>query len=338
MKNILIIIAVAVVLGGVVWMMLSQKAPATDRQETNDMQKTFKVGILYKGSNFKKVVDGFIDGLNSGVQIGQKVEYVIIDEKGTEQKDFDASAASLVSNGVDLILGVGLEPVLAAKKATVDNKIPVLLALGANPVNAGIVDSLQHPGGNITGLSWQAEELSGKRLEFLKKIDLRVKRVTIFRKKGSKLADTAMVYVNKSAQDLGITITIKDVVDLPDLEKAVLATTSRDTDAFYAIPDPFVARNTNFIIKQAIDQKIPMMLADDNLVKAGALASYGGSFYGSGEQLSILALKILFEDVSPANIPVEAISKIDFVINMTTAMKIDLTIPSDVLSLAQIVK
>ncbi|MEK7538262.1 MAG: ABC transporter substrate-binding protein [Patescibacteria group bacterium] len=330
MKKLLIVVLVLGLVAGLVWFFSSKELP------DEEVQKTFKVGILYKGANFKKVVDGFVEGFNENLG-GRKVEYVIQDEKGSEQKDFDITAKGLIDNKVDLIVAIGIEPVLAAQKATIENKIPVILELGVNPETLGVVDNFQRPGGNMTGVTWQVEELSGKRLEFLKKVDPRVKRVTIFRKKGSKAMEVPFDYINPVAKSLGITVTVKDVTDVEELKKVVLATTARDTDAFFYAPDPFVSRNINLLIKQAVDQKISSMFHDENWVTVGGLSSYGGNFHDAGKQGARLAAKILFENKSPAEIPVEIVSKIDFVVNLATAKKIGLTVSPEVLSLTQVV-
>lgn len=330
MKKLLVIVLIVGLLSGMALLYFSKKP--LEQEES----KIFKVGVLYKGENFKKVVDGFVAGLDENLTKDQRVVYIIKEEQGSNQEDFDATAQSLVvDDKVDLILAVGIEPVKAAKSVTAKNKIPVILELGVNPVTIGMVDSFLLPGGNITGVTWQVEELTGKRLEFLKKVDPRVKRVVLFQKKGSTAMDVPLQALAPIAKNLGITIIVKEVADIEDLKKSVLETTAHETDAFFYAVDPFVSRNINLLVKQAIDQKLPSMFHDENWVTAGGLSSYGGNFIDAGRQGARIAAKILFENKSPAEIPVEIVSKIDFIVNLGTAKKIGLTISPEVLSLTQ---
>lgn len=324
-----LIITIVIIAGVVAWVLFSNAVP---REEAG---KNVTIGVFYKGNNFKKVADGFIENFNKNLPAGYIVDYIIVDEPGSEQKDFDITAQRMVLKNVDLIVAIGIEPVLAAKKATTEHNIPVVSELGVNPVTLGVVANFQRPGGNITGVTWQVEELSGKRLEFLKKVDPRVKRITIFRKKGSTAMDVPLKYMNPVAKNLGVAITVRDVANVDELREAVRTISARDTDALFYSPDPFVSRNIDILIARAIDQKIPTMFHDENWVKSGGLASYGGNFYDAGLQGARLAAKILFEGGNPADIPIETVSKIDFALNLATAEKIGLLIPSGVLSLAQ---
>lgn len=330
-KSIIISVIVLVVIVAAVWLV----------SEKNFFRKEavapIKVGVLFKGKNFKRVADSFMGSFSEGLPKDRTVEYIIKDEPGIDQKDFDASAQALIDNKVDLILAVGFEPITAAKKATAVNKIPVILELGVNPATQGFVADFQRPGGNITGISWQVEELTGKRLEFLRMLAPKIKRITIFRRKGTKIMDLPLQYLSPIVEKMGITITVRGFAELPDLQKEVLATTAANTDAIFYASDPFVQRNAGLLIEQALKEKMPLMFHDDFLTKDGALASYGSSFPEAGKQGARLALKILIDKQSPADIPIETVAKVDFAINLATAKAIGLTIPDDVLSLAQLV-
>ena len=243
----------------------------------------------------------------------------------------------MVDQNVDLIFAASLEPVVAAKKVTSVNKIPVVLALGGNPALIGLVESIQKPGGNITGMTWLAWELSGKRLEILAKIDPRIKRVMVFGKKGSKPMKFSLESIKPVAERLGITIILKEVSDFKDLEKVVKNISRKDADAIYYAPDPFISRYSTFLINHSLEQKLPTIFADEYFAQQGALASYGGNFVSSGKQASRIAGKILFENQVPQDLPIESVNKVDLAINLASAAKIGLTIPQEVLSLTQIV-
>lgn len=329
-KSIFVLILVAA-LAGVTWFASTKFSPKKEAVQA------IKMGILYKGNNFQKVVDGFVEGLNETFPKNTHIEYIIKNETGTEQKDFDATMRGIVDSKVDIIIALGAEPVLAAKKATAENKIPVIFGLGSNPTTLGVIESFQRPGGNMTGVTWQVGELSGKRLEFLKMIAPQIKRVTIFRKKENKVMDASFGYLNPTAGNLGVTATTKEFSTLEEFQKVVLATSARDTDAIYYMPDPFVSRNGDLIIKHSLEQKLPTMFADEFFVTRGGLASYGANFFDAGKQSSRLVAKILIDKQSPSEIPVETVTKVDFVINLATAKTIGLPISDEVLSLAQTV-
>ncbi len=296
-----------------------------------------KIGILFKGSNFKQVADGFMQGFSENLPKDRSVEYIVKNEPGSDQKDYDDSAQAFIDSKVDLILAIGFEPVTAAKKVTAVNKIPVILELGVNPATQGIVADFLKPGGNITGISWQVEELTGKRLEFLRLIDPSVKRITIFKRKGSKIMDLPLKYLASLKEEFALTITVREFEELADLQREVLATTATNTDAIFYASDPFVQRNSPLLIKRAIEQKIPVMFHDDFITKQGATASYGANFPAAGKQGARQATKILFDNKLPGELPIEVVSKVDFAINLATAKAIGLSIPDEVVSLAQIV-
>ncbi|MEK7123368.1 MAG: ABC transporter substrate-binding protein, partial [Patescibacteria group bacterium] len=235
---------------------------------------------------------------------------------------------------IDLIVAIGIEPLKAAVKATAENKIPIILELGINPINLDFVENFQKPGGNVTGVSWQVDELTAKRLEFLKMVAPEVKHITIFRQRNTKTMEVPLQYLKPVAENLGVKYAVKEFSDLEDLKKLVSATYAADTDAIFYGSDPFLSRNVDLIIKQALKEKLPTMFHDEMWAQKGALAAYGGNFNAAGRQGARQAAKILFEGLSPSDVPVETVSKIDIVINLKTAKAIGLLISENVLSQA----
>lgn len=328
-RNILIFGLAAVLIAAGVWFF-----SAGGFYKTRQPEKTFKIGILYKGANFKNVVDGFIAEFDGAYKKDRKIEYVIKEVAGAEQKDFDAAADDLVRAKVDLIVAPAIEAVKAAVKATAENKIPIILELGINPINLDFVKNFQKPGGNVTGVSWQVDELTGKRLEFLKMVAPKVKHITIFRQRNTKTMEAPLKYLKPVAENLGVKYAVKEFSDLEELKKLVSSARAADTDAFFYGSDPFFSRNIDLIIKQGLAEKLPTMVHDAMWARKGALAAYGGNFNAAGRQGARQAAKILFDGLSPSDVPVETVSKIDIVINLKTAKEIGLTIPESVLSQA----
>lgn len=307
---------------------------AYDFYKAEQPVKEFSIGIIYKGVNFKKVSDGFVEEFEESFRKGNKIEYIIKEVAGAEQKDFDAVAEEIVRGKIDLIVAIGIEPVKAAVKATAENKIPIILELGINPINLDFVENFQKPGGNVTGVSWQVDELTGKRLEFLKMVAPEVKHVTIFRQRNTKTMEAPLQYLKPVAENLGVKYAVKEFSDLEELKNLVSSTYAADTDAIFYGSDPFLSRNVDIIIKQALKEKLPTMFHDAMWSQKGALAAYGGNFSAAGRQGARQAAKILFDGLSPSDVPVETVSKIDIVINLKTAEAIGLAVSEDVLSQA----
>lgn len=333
MKKIIFAVLVFAVVGGVTWYVLNSIFPKKENIHV------YRVGLIYQGESFEQVANGFREGLDliAKTEEGSVIEYLPKKVAGIEQKDFDIAAQELVDQNVDLIFATSLEPIVAAKKVTAVNKIPVVLALGGNPALIGLVDNIQNPGGNVTGMTWLAWELSGKRLEILTKIDPRIKRIMVFGKKGSKPMKFSLESIKPVAERLGVTIIIKEVDDFKGLEKVLANISLKDADAIYYAPDPFISRYSAFLINHSLQQKIPTIFADGYFTQEGALASYGGNFVASGKQAARIAGKILFENQAPGSLPIEGVNKIDLAVNLTSANKIGLTISQEVLSLAQII-
>lgn len=337
MKN-LIYIVIALILAGAGFFFWQQKTGGSMMKQSAPVTPTFKIGVIYKGENFKQIVDGFQEGLANAIgQKSYRIEYVVEEVGGTEQVDFDVAAERLVTAKVDLILAVAVESVIAAKKATSVDKIPVLLVIGSSPVTLGLVANLQHPGDNITGVVLQIEELVGKRLELLKQIDPRIKSIVIFKKKGTQTIENSLITVREVAKNLGIRVTVKEVDTREEFDAALSKISRPEFDSIFYAADPFIARNADILNKRMFATKMASVAPDESVVRRGMLASYGSSFPGAGEQVSRLAKKILVDKQPPGELPVESVYKIDFSINLEAAKRIGIEIPPEMISLAQIV-
>src|SRR3989344_3298668 len=213
-KTFLVSIVGAVVVAIGVWMYFSWL------NTNGEVKQNVTIGILYKGASFKEVSDGFIDGMRDVTPFAKREEYVIKEVSGVEQSSFDAEAQALVDGGVNLIFAVALEPIAAAKKATAESKVPVVFALGGNPIFAGFIDSFQ-PKENLTGVTWLAWELSGKRLEILHNIIPDMKSIIVIGKNGSKGTEVSLQSLNSVAERLKISVIVKEISTLEELQKAL---------------------------------------------------------------------------------------------------------------------
>ena len=241
-------------------------------------------------------------------------------------------AAELVRLKVDIIVVAGGEPwIRAAKNAT--KTIPIVIASGgSDPVEAGLVESLARPGGNVTGITNLSRELGGKRLELLKEAVPKVVRVAVLYDPalpGSELDVKEVLPV--SARALGLTIQPWEVRDADGLEKVFAALSKQRPDGLYVPPSgPLMFTNPKRIAGFALKSRLPSMYLSREFVDAGGLMSYGADQADSYRRVATYVDKIL-KGTKPADLPVEQPMKFELVINLKAAKQIGLTIPPNVL-------
>jgi putative ABC transport system substrate-binding protein len=241
-------------------------------------------------------------------------------------------AAELVRRKVDLIFTTrGTPMALAAKHAT--TTIPIVFVGSADPADAGLVDSLAHPGGNLTGLASMTIELSGKRLELLKEAMPGVTHVAVLLRAANPFVPPALHEVQVAAQTLGVTLQILDVHDPTGLDAAFVAMTREKAEALLVLADQMLFDHHTRIADLAAQHRIPGMFWRREFTEAGGLMAYGLSFVDMFRRAAVFVDKIL-KGAKPADLPVERVRKFDLVINLKTAKKLGLTIPPTLLILA----
>jgi putative ABC transport system substrate-binding protein len=243
-----------------------------------------------------------------------------------------ALAAELVRLKVDIIVSGGSVPTGAAKEATAT--IPIVMTNDGDPVGNGFVASLARPGGNITGLSTVAPELSGKRLELLIEIIPRLSRVAVFGT--STQPDNAQVLkeVDIAAGAFGVKLQVLDVRSPKDIETAFRAAIKGRADAVLmlvsgAITGPHKTQILDLVVKS----RLPVIYAAQSWLEPGGLMSYGVSQNDLDRRAATYVDKIL-KGAKPADLPVEQPIKFELIINLKAAKQIGLTIPPNVLARA----
>jgi putative ABC transport system substrate-binding protein len=239
--------------------------------------------------------------------------------------------ADLVQMKVDLLFCPNLPAIHAAKEAT--KTIPIVMISNVDPVELGLVESFARPGGNITGMTLQSLELSGKRLELLKETFPKLNRVALVWNEGDQSMNLITKQVQAAAPPLGVTIQPSGVRDPSDLEAAFAKITQSPPDALFSVADRLITSQRKKILEFAAKNKIPTMFAAQAAVEAGALMSYGPSRAEVSRRAAVFVDKIL-KGTKPADLPVEQPTKFEFVINLKTAKQIGLTIPPNVLARA----
>jgi putative tryptophan/tyrosine transport system substrate-binding protein len=239
-------------------------------------------------------------------------------------------AAELVRLKVDIIVTGGDPPLRAAKNAT--KTIPiVMMGTGLDPVEAGLVESLARPGGNVTGLTNLTGELAGKRLELLKEAVPKLARIAVLYDPATpggvrELNEVLPV----AARGLGLTVRSWEVRDANGFEKVFAALNKQRPDGLYVTTGPLMFANQKRIAGLALKSRLPSMYGRREAVDVGGLMSYGADIADSYRRVAYFVDRIL-KGAKPADLPVEQPTKFELVINLKTAKQIGLAIPQSML-------
>ncbi len=239
-------------------------------------------------------------------------------------------AAELVERRVDLILAGGTAPAVASKQATA--VIPIVFGLAGDPVGTGLVDSLARPGGNVTGLSDQAVDLAGKRIEILRDLTPAFHRFAILANSEYPGLSAEMSEIEMASRTLGLDATTSEIHQAQDIGPAFDKLKGR-VDAIYVVGDPLLNSQRVRISTLALGARLPTIYIQREYVDAGGLMSYGPNIPSMFRRAADYVDKIL-RGAKPGDLPVEQPTKFDFVINLTTAKALGLTVPPSLLSIA----
>jgi len=235
-------------------------------------------------------------------------------------------AAEFVRLKVDVIVSNAIAiPALMQSTAV----IPIVFALGLDPVGAGVVASLARPGGNVTGLSTQSSDIAGKRLELLREVLPRLRRLAIIGNVDFPQGVLEMAEVQAVARGLGIEVAPLEIRRAEDISPAFEALKAQ-ADALYVVGDALVNANRTRIMTFSLSARLPTIFNTRSFVQAGGLMSYGPNFPDLFRRAAELVDKIL-RGTKPGDIPVEQPSRFELVINLTTAKALGLTIPESFL-------
>jgi len=243
---------------------------------------------------------------------------------------FPELAAELVRLKVDIIVVAGGNTLIqAAKNAT--KTIPIVMSGAApDPVEAGFVDSLARPGGNVTGLALLVNELAGKRLELLKEAVPKVTRVAVLHDPALPPNVLELKEVQTAAPALGLTIQPWEVRGTDDFDRVFAAQNKQRPDGLYVVAGRLMTSDRKQIVGFALKSRLPSVYPQREYVDAGGLISYAADRTDNYRRVAIYVDKIL-KGTKPADLPVEQPTKFELVINLKTAKQIDLTIPQSVL-------
>ena len=301
--------------------------------EAQQPKKVARIGFLSANSRaaMSARVETFQQGLRQlGYTEGKNifVEYQYADRSVDR---LSTLAADLVHLNVNLIVTEGPTATRFAKEAT--STIPIIMAQDPDPVGTGVVASLAHPGGNITGLSSLRPELSGKRLELLREIIPRLSRVAVLGTSSTPGNTQSIRETELAATGFGIQLQFLEVADRKDIETAFRAATRGRADAVLVLASPFLLSDRNQLAALAVKRRLPAIYPSGDYVDAGGLMFYGASIPELFRRTAAYVDKIL-KGAKPADLPVEQPTKFEFVINLKAAKQIGVTIPQKVLARA----
>jgi len=308
--------------------------------EAQQAKKVPRVGFLMSGfapspapARPISTVESFRQGLRElGYVEGKNiiVEYRAAEGKFERLPDL---AAELVRLKVDVIVTGGTPAIRAAQHAT--NTIPIVMAIVGDPIAQGFVASLAHPGGNITGFTNLSPDLSTKRLELLKEVSPKIRRVAVFQNAAQH--GPAMKEVEKAAKFLRVQLQLLEVRGPDDLEMAFAAVTRERAEALMTLPNTSLRMNNRTrirIVEFTLKHRLPSMYEGSEYVETGGLMSYGPDEMANFRLAATYVDKIL-KGTKPADLPVQQPMRFEFVVNIKAAKQIGLTVPPNLLVRAQ---
>jgi putative tryptophan/tyrosine transport system substrate-binding protein len=242
-----------------------------------------------------------------------------------------ALAAELVRLKVAVIVTGGGINTFAAKEATAT--IPIVMTQDNDPVVNGFVASLARPGGNITGLSNFAPEISGKQLELLKEVVPRLSRVAVFGNSTNPGNAQILKEMELAAKTFGVKLQTLEIRDPKNIDTVFRAASNERADAVVALGSSVLNSHRTQVIELAVKNRLPAIYNQRLYVEDGGLMTYGVSLTDLDRRAATYVDKIL-KGAKPADLPVEQPIKFEFIINLKAAKQIDLTIPPNVLARA----
>ena len=249
---------------------------------------------------------------------------------GSDKDRLRRYAAELVALAPDVIFSIGSLPVASLQQAT--RTIPIVFMNVTDPVGAGIVESMAHPGGNITGFSNFEYSMSGKWAELLKQIAPNVTRALVFRDPTSAAGIGQFAAVRSVAQSFGVELTPVNVRDTDEIERAV-ATFARSGNGGVIVTTGGTAAHRKLFISLAARHKLPSVYPYRYYAIDGGLISYGPNTHDPVRRAAGYVDRIL-KGEKPADMPVQAPTKFELVVNLKTAKALGLTIPQSLLATA----
>ena len=288
--------------------------------------KVYRIGFLRAGPPPTMWVEAFQQGLRErGYVDGQNVLVAFRFTDGSVDP-LPQLAEELVRLKVDVILASAGPPALAAQKAT--SSVPIVFVSVVDPVELGLIPSLGRPGGNITGLAISSADLTGKRLQLLRELVPKLRRVAVLWDRANPTNPMQLKGAEIAARTLGLQLEPVPVQGPNDFDSGFKAV--RSADGLLQVDSPLFTTHRARLVGLAATSRLPAIYGYRELVEVGGLMSYGADLPDLYRRAATYVDKI-FKGSKPADLPVEQPTKFEFVINMRTAKALGLTIPPSLL-------
>jgi len=298
--------------------------------EAQPAPKIPRIGIVFIGGRDQPHLASFKQGLRERGYIEGKNIYLEYRYAEGHYDRLPGLAADLVRDKVDVIVTTSSISARAVRQAT--RTIPIVMASGS-PVERGLAESFSKPGGNVTGLSVFALELSGKRLELLKETVPKMTRVAALWSSSENESVLGFKETQDAAKVLSLRIQSVELSDAGEMEKTFTELIKMRVDALLVVLSPLVTLNSRRIVELALKQRLPGMYPTRQFVEEGGLMGYGPLLGDLYRRAATYVDKIL-KGAKPGDLPIEQPTKFELVINLRTAKQIGLTIPPNVLARA----
>ncbi len=294
--------------------------------EGQQAAKVWRIGYLDQGSaaRNRRYLEALRQGLRDlGWVEGQDIAIEVRFAEGKTDQ-LPSLAAELVRLRVDIIITSTTPAALAAKHAT--TTIPIVIGFAADPVGSGIISSLAHPGGNITGWTHLGLELRGKYLELLKEAVPKAHRFGVLWNPTNQVHKPSLKVIEAAAERLKVELHPVGVQDPKEFESTFTTLAGKGVEALVVFPDGMFLAQTPLIIVLAARNRLPSMYGFREFPEAGGLMAYGVNLSDMFRSSAAFVDKIL-KGAKPADLPVEQPTKFELVINLKTAKALGLTIP-----------
>lgn len=293
--------------------------------------KVYRIGAIHQGGPYKAIVDGLRDGLNqSGLEEGKHFVLETRDAKG-EIKAVEEAARKFERDKINMIYVVTTSAAAAVKNNS--SHVPIVFAVGSDPVASGLVQSFVKPGSRLTGVQYSTTDLTGKRLEILKEMLTKLGRIVIIYNASNRIAVEAAALARQAGKQFGVQVVERHVTSVEELRQTLGALKAKEADAYFYTSDAMVTSQAQLVVSTATSKKLPTMFSEQNLVAMGGLASYGQNFRETG-LLSAKYVQKIMAGAPPGDLRVEVVDKFELAINLNTAKQIGVTVPSTVLARA----
>jgi len=318
---------------GLVMMLALNLALAPLTVEAQQAAKVYRVGVLASSteSNFEPSVRIFRRALNAAGWVEGRNLTLDVRYPGEQYARLQELADELAKLKVDVLATLGTPATLAARRAT--TTIPIVMESLSDVVSAGLVPNLARPGGNLTGVSGFAPELSGKRLEMIREILPQADRIAVFANRANPVTVSILSATELAAQQMRMKLHVIDVRQLAQLGTAFETVRRERADALVLVADPLLFSFRPQIIQLAARHRMPTVYETRLFPDAGGLLSYGPLAQERFERMAVYVDRVL-RGAQPGDLPIEQPTKFELVINLKTAKALGLTIPQTLLQRA----